>query len=199
MLVMILMIRGVIVKNDRRILKCLGMLAVFLLLNSLLLSGAVANTLTASTSLTIVHATEFPFNTAQQTITYGGDWPVTPTTEGPTGQEVYLNNVYFGSNISWTTTPNTTPYPVYPNTINSMIGAVWSTNGGQTFKVGSWDYLRNHTYFKGLHDGMPDCWMGTFVHTVCDRKAGECNGRNKSNVYFTEYPSGNNTCWGTVR
>lgn len=164
-------------------------------------SSTVAAKLTASTSLTIVNVTEYQSGTVSTMHSWPGDWPQSSKAQyfSPQNQEVYLNDVYFGHNLTWMTTPYLTPYPVYPNTINSMIVAIWSKDGGKTFKMISWDYLRNSTHDRGLHNGMPDCWMGTMVHTVCDRKAGECNGRNKSNVYFTEYPSGNGSCWGTVK
>lgn len=164
-------------------------------------TNTIAASLTASTSLTIVNVTEFRHGTATTIPGWGGDWPNDPTDLiVPGAQEVYLNNVHFDSHhMSWNTTPTNTPYPTFPNTVNSMIAAVWSVNGGQSYIFQSWDYLATTTHAKGIEGGMPSCWMGTMVHSVCDRKAGECNGRNKSNLYFTEYPSGNTNCWGTVK
>ncbi len=158
----------------------------------------IAAALTASTSLTVVHVTEFRVGSADVT-RWGGDWPNDPDDLiNPEGQEVYLNNVFFtATEMSWKTTPYRLPYPVFPNAMTGMVAAVWSTDGGKTFKLQSWDYLRNTAHAKGIDAGMPDCWMGTMVHSICDRKAGECNGRNRSNLYFTEYPSGNTSCWGT--
>ena len=82
--------------------------------------------------------------------------------------------------------------------MTGMLAAVWSKDGGKTFTLGSWDYLRATAHGKGIDAGMPDCWMGTMVHSICDRKPDECNGRNRSNLYFTEYPTGNSACWGSV-
>jgi hypothetical protein len=163
-------------------------------------TAANAASLTASTSLTVVNVTEFRHGTADTVPSWEGDWPNDPTDViTPESQEVYLNNVDFTSHhMSWATTPFVTPYPVFPNTVNSMVVAVWSENGGQSYIMQSWDYLANTTHAKGIEAGMPNCWMGTMVHSVCDRKAGECNGRNKSNLYFTEFPSGEANCWGTV-
>lgn len=131
---------------------------------------------------------------------WAGDWPNDPDDLiTPEGQEVYLNNVFFTpTEISWDTNPYELPYPVFPNAMTGMIAAVWSQDNGRTFTLGSWDYLRSTAHFKGIDAGMPDCWMGTMVHSICDRKVDECNGRNKSNLFFTEYPSGNTTCWGTL-
>ena len=159
-----------------------------------------ATTLSASTSLTVVHVTDFRAGTAATVPTWEGDWPNDPTDViTPGSQEVYLHNVHFSSHhMSWSTTPTVTPYRSFPNTVNSMIAAVWSINGGKSFIMQSWDYLAKTTHAKGIEAGMPNCWMGTMVHSVCDRKANECNGRNKSNLYFTEFPSGSTTCWGTV-
>lgn len=170
-----------------------------LLMTSVAAEGAMATALTASTSLTVVHVTELAFNSVDIT-RWEGDWPNDPNDLLiPESQEVYLNNVYFTpTHMSWETTPYTLPYPVFPNTMTGMVAAVWSKDKGKTYTLGSWDYLRNTAHSKGIEAGMPDCWMGTLVHSICDRKVGECNGRNKSNLYFTEYPSGNNSCWGTL-
>jgi len=165
-----------------------------------MITSATAATLTASTSLTVVNITEFRHGTASTITTWEGDWPNDPIDViVPGAQEVYLNNVHFTSHhMSWSTTPYITPYPVFPNTVNSMVAAVWSENNGASYIMQSWDYLASNTHAKGIEGGMPNCWMGTMVHSVCDRKPGECNGRNKSNLYFTEFPSDNTTCWGTV-
>ncbi len=166
-----------------------------------IISGATAASLTASTSATVVNVTEFPFNSIDIT-QWSGPWPSDPDVviPAPDGQEVYLNNVHFtATHMSWETTPYYTPYPSFGNGVNSMVAAVWSKDKGKTFKLGSWDYLSPTSHAKGIEGGMPDCWMGTLVHSICDRKAGECNGRNRSNLYFTEYPTGNTSCWGTVK
>ena len=174
-------------------------LSCFILALCFLTSSTVAAKLTASTSLTVVNVTSYLSGTAPNIPTWDGDWPESPTTDYyPKGQNVYLNDVHFSHNMTWVTSPYITPYPVFPNTINSMVVAIWSDDNGKTFNMQSWDYLRNSTHDRGLHNGMPNCWMGTMIHTVCDRKAGECNGRNKSNVFFQEYPSGYDNCWGTV-
>lgn len=170
-----------------------------LLVSCVAAKGSIAIALTASTSLTVVHVTEFAFNSAD-TRQWGGDWPNDPDDLiTPEGQEVYLNNVHFSeTHMSWETTPYRLPYTVFPNAMTGMIAAVWSKDKGKTFTLGSWDYLRTTAHAKGIEAGMPDCWMGTMVHSICDRKAGECNGRNRSNLYFTEYPSGNISCWGSL-
>jgi len=172
-------------------------------------SEVKAETLTASTSLRIVHITEFKYGTNTSLITWPS-WPTGPDhqlslgTHGqvilePAGQGNYLDRVSFTTHsMGWSTSPYLTPYPTFPNTVNSMIAAVWSLNGGQTFIIGSWDYLAKNTHTKGIEGGMPDCYMGTMIHSLCDRKAGECNGRNRSNLYFTEYPNGA-SCWGTAQ
>jgi len=173
--------------------------AVALLISCIAAKSSIAVPLTASTSLTIVHVTAFAFNSVDVT-QWAGDWPNDPDDLiTPEGQEVYLNNVYFTpTEISWETNPYRLPYPVFPNGMAGMIAAVWSEDNGKTFILGSWDYLRDTAHIKGIDAGMPDCWMGTMVHSICDRKADECNGRNKSNLYFTEYPSGTASCWGSL-
>lgn len=170
-----------------------------LLVACVVVKSSMAATLTASTSLTVVHVTAFAFNSVDIT-QWGGDWPNDPEDLlNPEGQEVYLNNVNFTpTSMSWETIPYQLPYPVFPNFMTGMIAAVWSDDNGKTFTLGSWDYLRATAHAKGIDGGMPDCWMGTMVHSICDRKVDECNGRNKSNLYFTEYPSGNSSCWGTL-
>lgn len=170
-----------------------------LLVSCVVVEGAAAKTLTASTSLTVVNVTALAFNSVDIT-KWEGDWPNDSNDViTPVRQEVYLHDVHFSStHMSWETTPSYTPYPTFPNTVNSMIAAVWSTDKGKTFTLGSWDYLAASTDAKGIEGGMPNCWMGTLVHSICDRKAGECNGRNKSNLYFTEYPYGNTACWGSM-
>ncbi len=157
---------------------------------------ASAEKLSASTVLTIVHLTSAQPNDISF---YPGAWPSSKNaTLQPTGMEVYLHNVVFGSHmLSWNTTPRPTPYPSFGNGINSILTAVWSKDGGHTFSLLSWDYLGPTTSYKHLRDGMPDCWMGTMISTLCDQKPGECNGRYRSNLYFTEYPQGA-SCWGTM-
>lgn len=187
--------------KDFKILPMYILVTCVMLLSCIVPQGASAAPITASTSATVVNVTEFPFNSIDIT-QWAGPWPNDPdhVIPAPGGQEVYLNNVHFtATHMSWETTPFYTPYPTFPNTVNSMVAAVWSTDKGKTFKLGSWDYLSASTHAKGIEGGMPDCWMGTMVHSICDRKAGECNGRNRSNLYFTEYPSGNASCWGTVK
>lgn len=187
-------------KNIKVINMHLRIIGVILFVSCMVATASFAATLTASTSLTVVQVTDFRSGTASTVPSWGGDWPNDPTDLiTPESQEVYLYDVYFSSHhMSWSTLPGVTPYPTFPNTVNSMIAAVWSINGGKSYIMQSWDYLASITHAKGIEAGMPNCWMGTMVHSVCDRKAGECNGRNKSNLYFTEFPSGTTTCWGTV-
>lgn len=150
--------------------------------------------LSDSTSLTAVNVTEFV--RSGDVTKWPGAWPATADTLTPTENEVYLYGVTITPRrLAWESTPYKYPYDPFPNTIAAMISAVWSMDKGKTFKLQSWDYLTNTRHDKGLEHGMPDCWMGTMVHTLCDRKAGECNGRYRSNLYFTEYPVGNKNCW----
>ncbi len=173
-----------------------------LILTSAGVDTAQAN-LQASTSLTVVHVNAF---VASKDITQWPAWPqppVAPKTAtditGPAGQEVYLNNVYYTTHaMKWAIYPQAMPYPVFPNTISAMVAAVWSQDGGKSFKLQSWDYLTASRTDKGTEHGMPDCWMGTMVHSICDRKGGECNGRNRSNLYFTEWPTNAQGCWGSA-
>jgi hypothetical protein len=191
--------RSFVLSNVKRVTKKLIVFSTALLVSCGVAKSSMATTLTASTSLTVVNVTEFVFNSVDIT-RWEGDWPNDPDDSmTPEGQEIYLNNVYFTTSlISWETNPYLLPYPVFPNTMTGMVAAVWSEDNGKTFILGSWDYLRNSAHAKGLEHGMPNCWMGTMVHSLCDRKPDECNGRNKSNLYFTEYPSGNTACWGTL-
>lgn len=189
----------------KKIKKYLTVLSAVLLLTSGVVEASMAGTLTASTSLTVVHVTEFPAGSVDIT-QWGGAWPqppVAPKTAAdivnPVLQEVYMNKVdFYPHMMEWFTYPYPTPYPRFSNGINSMICAVWSTDGGKTFKLQSWDYLIPTSKGKGLEEGMPNCWMGSMVHSLCDRKAGECNGRNRSNLLFEEYPSGTTGCWGSA-
>jgi hypothetical protein len=162
-------------------------------------SSSIAATLTDSTSLTVVNVTEFP--SSHDITKWGGHWPSSPSaTKIPTGSELYLYDVKFTpTKVSWNSNPYIYPYTPFPNTITAMIAAVWSMDGGKTFKLQSWDYLTNGRHDKGTEHGMPNCWMGTMAHSLCDRKAGECNGRYRSNLYFTEYPTGAAACWGTIK
>lgn len=187
----------------KRSTKYLTLLSTVLILTSAGVDTAKAD-LTASTSLTVVHVTDF---VQSKDITHwAGAWPqppVAPKTANditmPSGQEVYLNNAYFTTHsMSWAVYPKPMPYPQFPNTISAMVAAVWSSDGGKTFKLQSWDYLTPSRTNKGTEHGMPDCWMGTMVHSICDRKGGECNGRNRSNLYFTEYPANAAGCWGSA-
>jgi len=191
--------------NIKRMKKYFTVLSAVLLLTSGVVEGSVAGTLTASTSLTVVNVTEFPAGSVDIT-KWVGAWPqppVAPKTAAdivtPVLQEVYMSKVDFYLNkMEWFVYPSPTPYPRFSNGINSMICAVWSTDGGKTFKLQSWDYLIPTSRGKGLEEGMPNCWMGTMVHSLCDRKAGECNGRNRSNLLFEEFPSGTTSCWGSA-
>lgn len=186
----------------KRSIKYLTLLSTVLILTSAGVDTAKAD-FKASTSLTVVHVTDF---VQSKDITHWPAWPqppVAPTTATditmPAGQEVYLNNAYYTTHsMSWAIYPKAMPYPVFPNTINAMVAAVWSQDGGKTFKLQSWDYLTASRTSKGTEKGMPDCWMGAMVHSICDRKAGECNGRNRSNLYFTEYPTNAQGCWGSA-
>jgi hypothetical protein len=188
--------------NIKRMKKCFRIISALVLLSGVMVTGATAASLTTSTTLTVVNVTVFNGATAVGIPTWEGDWPSGATDSMTPGyREVYLDNVAITyHSLTWNTNPYVTPYPVFPNTINSMIAALWSEDGGKTFILQSWDYLANTTHGKGLEHGMPSCWMGTFVHSVCDRKAGECNGRYKSNVYFTpytDYPFENTACYAT--
>ena len=184
-------------KNIDKVKKYCLVLSMLLCASCMCINGAIAEPLTASTSLTIVHLTKA---TPQDISRYTGAWPedyddlIDPDKEE---QEVYISSVNFGSSLSWATIPTATPYSSWPNGINSILTAVWSKDGGKTFELLSWDYLGPYTSQKHI-EGMPDCWMGTMVSTLCGQKAGECNGEYRSNLYFTEYPSGNANCWGTV-
>lgn len=191
--------RSFILSDVNRVQKKIIVFGAALIMSCVIAKASIATTLTASTSLTIVHVTEFAFGSVDIT-QWEGDWPNDPDDLiTPEGQEIYLNNVQFVlPQISWKTTPYRLPYPVFPNAMTGMVAAIWSKDRGKSFTLGSWDYLRATAHSKGIDAGMPDCWMGTLVHSLCDRKAGECNGRNKSNLYFTEYPSGNNSCWGSL-
>jgi hypothetical protein len=189
-------------KNIKAKNMCLKAISVMLIAACVLVVTAsfASAALTASTSMTIVHVTNYMNGTVPSMSTWEGDWPNDSTDQlNPGYREVYLYNVHFDTHhMSWSTIPAVTPYPVFPNTISSMIAAVWSKDRGKSFVMLSWDYLASTTRTRNLEGGMPDCWMGTMIHSVCDRKAGECNGRYKSNLNFTEYPSGNTSCWGTV-
>ena len=190
--------RSYILKNRKSVKQYFLLAGMAVLVSCVGVTVSTAATLTDSTSVTVVNVTQFP--QSYDITRWGGAWPSSPAAAiKPSGQEMYLNNVNFGThNIAWNTTPYLTPYRPFPNTVNSMIAAVWSTDGGKTFKLQSWDYLVSRTHGKGLEHGMPNCWMGTMVHAICDRKPGECNGRYRSNLYFTEYPTGNTSCWGSL-
>jgi len=199
-------IRSLALKNILKINKFWLVTAASLLLTGVVVTSANAAPLTASTSLTIVNVTWFPFSSVDIT-RWGGAWPTSPdatlTSTGkpnPSGKELYLNEVFLTRHsIWWDPIPRPTPYTPFGNGINSMICAVWSDDGGKTFGLGSWDYLAPTTDGKVTEQGMPNCWMGTIVHTLCDRKPGECNGRYRSNLIFEEWPSGNTSCWGIVK
>lgn len=172
---------------------------------SILVQGAFAASLTASTSLTIVNVTQLmPYSV--DITKWEGAWPSNPDATLDPRQmkanfEVYLNNVYLTSNtISWQTTPKYTPYIPFANGINAITAVVWSEDRGKTFKLASWDYLNPDTTFKVADDGFRDCWTGTMVHTICDRapNPAACNDRKRSNLNFTEYPTGAHGCWGTI-
>ena len=116
--------------------------------------------------------------------------------------EVYINNVkYTKRSINWSTNPRVIPYPLFTETIgqnifNSLISAIYSIDEGKTFALHTWDYLLATTSGKTNTSSdppeMPDCWMGAMIHSICGsyRKLDECNGRFRSNVFFSEYPTG---------
>ncbi len=161
------------------------------------LTTANSAPLSASTSLTVVHLTKAK---PQDISTYPGSWPVVHHESDiyPTDQELYISNVHFeGGHISWAPNPSSTPYPSWSNGVNSILTAVWSKDGGKTFELLSWDYLGPNTSGKHI-TGMPDCWMGTMVSSLCGQKGGECNGENRSNLFFAEYPTGR-ACWGNTQ
>lgn len=166
-------------------------------------SVAQAEKLTSSTSLTVVNVTEIVRGDPDISV-YSGAWPNSPddnplVMSADEPYETHLKNVTFTSHsMGWETVPGNTPYTPFYNTVNSMVCAVWSTDGGKTFTSQSWDYLATNTHGKGLHNGMPNCWMGTVIHTLCDRKADECNGRYRTNLRFAIYPSPDSSCWGTA-
>ncbi len=100
---------------------------------------------------------------------------------------VYLNNVQFTSNsMSWEWAPR--PWVPFQNTVSGFLWAFWSEDGGLTYHGVMWDYITNNHTGKGLGCGMPAPWMGTMLSTVCDKKAGECNGRERTNIYFATHP-----------
>lgn len=197
--------RSLILITIKRLKKYFTVLSAVLLLTSGGVGFSVAGTLTASTSLTVVHVTEFLHGSADIT-QWVGAWPqppVAPKTAAdivpPVSQEVYMSKVdFYPHMMEWFTSPRPTPYPRFSNGINSMVAAVWSVDGGKTFKLQSWDYLVPTSTGKGLEEGMPNCWMGTIVHSICDRKEGECNGRNRTNLLFEEFTSGTTGCWGSA-
>ncbi|MFH2122649.1 MAG: hypothetical protein ABIJ50_04110 [Pseudomonadota bacterium] len=174
-----------------------------LLLASLMLPLAQdALAISASTSLTIVNVTQYlgplGYNGRE---TWDGDWPSSPdvTSTTPSGEEVYLDKAFFTAHsMGWTTTPYNYPYRLFPSGLNAVICNVWSTNKGQTFTMGSWDYLLPSVHYVHLEESMPDCWMGIMVHSYCDFVGTNCNGRKKTNLYFTENPSGATGCWGSA-
>lgn len=163
--------------------------------------NAASATLTAATSLTIVHVTSYLNQRTPPSITtWEGDWPQSPDAQylAPNGYEMYvLNPTMTHHSINWQTIPSYTPYPLFPNGLNSMICNVYVNSPSRTtYELGSWDYLAPYAKGKGLEEGMPDCWMGTMVHSYCEFEAGKCNGRYKSNLMFSVYPTGNTSCWG---
>lgn len=163
-------------------------------------AGAMAASLTASTSLTVVNVTSFR---GADITRWGGAWPNSPDTLKPQEQEAYINKVdFYPTTIEWylksASGVGVAPYPPFANGVSSLLCAVWSEDNGKTFQLKSWDYLAPATHVKRMENGMPNCWMGTIVHSVCDRSGGECNGRNRTNLYFEEYPSGSTNCWGSA-
>jgi hypothetical protein len=141
----------------------------------------------AKTTLTIVNVTEFI--RSGDVTRWGGSWPSSPDTLAPSAQELYISSAVYGANhLGWITTPSVIPYPPFPNKLNSLLAAVWSLDGGKTFKLQSWDYLAPSSNAKDLAEGMPTNKIGTMIHSICDRKDGECNGRNRSNLIFSDYP-----------
>lgn len=185
------------------IIKKVSLLSVALLISCIFVTGSIAATLTDSTSVTIVNVVQYPSSYPVEH--WPGAWPSSPdakvTADGqpaPEGMEVYMTNVtYTVHSMHWVTIPYARPYPVFPNTISNMIVAVYSGDQGKSFYLQSWDYLQQSTSSKGTERGMPDCWMGAMVHSLCDRKPGECNGRYRSNLYFSTWPTGASGCWGT--
>ena len=191
-----------------RIKKYCILLSATLLVSGFGVTGSVAATLTDSTSLTIVHVTSYLNSRTPASITtWKGAWPnsylvspekVTYPPVSGTERLVYLTASMTAHNLGWTTIPSYTPYPRFPNGLNSMICNVYSFDKGKTFELGSWDYLAPTSSGKGLEEGMPDCWIGTMVHSYCEFEGGLCNGRYKSNLYFSEYPATATNCWGSA-
>lgn len=156
-----------------------------------------------STSLTIVHVTDY--NTLDNSVTQWPTWPTGPDVQypldapslPPAGHGVYLYDyVETSTRITWETHPHSTPYMAGGNGLNSMLCSVWSTDGGETFRLSSWDYLAPTTHEKRVSGG-DECWVGIMVHSFWDLE------RNRTNLYFSVVPVAPaqhpdpSTCWAT--
>ena len=126
----------------------------------LISSPTYAETLTATTSLTILNVTSW--KAPLQGDKYIADFPVTAK----------ITNVTITYNrLSW----------VWQNGVEGLIWAFYSEDEGKTYKGWGWDYVTpNHT-IKVL-EGYPRGWVGTAAATCVP-----CKGyKARSNVYFTE-------------
>lgn len=153
-------------------------------------------TLADSTTLTVVNVNTIG-GWGVDVTQWAGSWPNdADDTIRPEGQEVYLNNVVFSENeLTWDTVPEVTPYPTFDTGINSLIAFVSSNDNGQIFTLNSWDFLTNSTHLKSISGGNDDCWRGVLIHSICDKTPGVCNGRYRSNVYFSGSDSWGSECW----
>ena len=112
--------------------------------------------------------------------------------------EVYLYDVRISpKGQTWSTIPYATPWAGFPSTggLNSMVANVYSIDGGKNFWVHSWDYLGPIVHAKYGEGTWDDCWIGVMVHSFCDFDPEFCNGRFRSNLYFSAN-NGDPNCWG---
>ena len=160
--------------------------------------SAKVKSLSNKTSLTVVNVTERRYGKSPTSVdvTKWTSWPDTNnnnhlklTTPEIAGRLYLYDVVYQPKVMNWKSLPHLSPYPDFPNGLNGMICAVWSEDGGRNFILQSWDYVADYSHGKGIEKGMPAQWMGAMVHTLCDFKAGECNGRSRSNLYFSQFPT----------
>jgi len=139
------------------------------LITSLDAQGAV----TGETSMTVVNV---------------DNWQ-TPDKSNWYAERVYINHVDIVGyqHIAWSMTPYPLPWARFPNTVAGVLSSVWTNNGGKTWSSLAWDYIGVTTTGKHQEGQTPGNlqWVGIFISTLCDHNPGECNGRERSNLYFT--------------
>ncbi len=132
-----------------------------------------ASTVSAETSMTIVHVTTWH------------ELFLTDVADYETGR-VYLDNVVYAPGVlTWDWSPR--DWQANTDGVSGRLWAIWSTDGGLSYEATAWDWIGNDSDSKGRSSGPThSMWMGTMLTTVSDQPGGTfSNGKERTNIYFS--------------